>query len=841
MRRTGAVAWLALAAGALYPSADQCVNTVIFDATYSFSWTPPDPLDDVLRLSFRFASPIGWWAFGIRNSTGMVGTDAWLMSANASLASPFTLRDTRIVAKSTSKILNDARHNVRLLTAATAANGTTMTVERAVVTGDADDEPFVVGGPTPLSLAYGNTSTTFGYHRTNRAVASADFFAFQNPACRRVMVSQTLAGGLVTLAWSPIAPRAGADDAIILRFTLAAGGNRSVWLGFGLRANASVGMPDMDVWWMSFSANRTLANGTVLLGSGGSVTDMAAIKRGKPIADAQGDLKLLAAYQNDTATTWVVKRAVVTNDTAADRPFNTTGGTHVAVAWGTSGSALTYHGTNKTMATIDFTALCIPAARTYTFSGAAVPVTITWVPPTLGVDSVMTLRLDYAAPAGWFAFGIRANASSGMPDMDVWAFTLVNGAVVVTDMYAGRRGLPAADPKQNVRIVAQSVTNTSISVTVQRSIAANESGLDFSFNTTGATPVAVAWGTSANVSYHRTNKTTAAIDFFASECGVDASGGGVQNTTTNGTAGGGGPAGGGGNITTNGTTNGTDAGPTGTTDASAARGYRNVTVSSVVSLAWIPPTANQTHVNITFYFRGAAGWMGMGIRTGAGMVGSDMWMLRFPPALGAVEVRDAEATDWVLPDPDSSNDITLVSAERSPTLSIVTLRRALSTGDAQDQPIRRNGATPLAFAWGIAADGQFAYHGTNRIVGQLDFTALPAGGTNATDGAAATETLDFGNGDGSDIDLAGDMAFMKKYAFHALVMGMVRSVCMHACTFFRVALAALVPLSSCVVVWLRSTACRCGSSSSRRLSSPCGCGPITPQSTPSIVPPARRR
>jgi len=149
------VAAAALVASTATSSA-QPLRTVTVNSFLSMQWQQPSATDANITITFTFTG-VGWFGIGL-GSSNMQSGDCWLLRF---VNGTGEVRDTRITGYSTP--VTDAHQDVTLLAASQAAGVTTMTVRRALRTGDANDAD-IAGGSMPVMFAWHPTSTAFGYH-----------------------------------------------------------------------------------------------------------------------------------------------------------------------------------------------------------------------------------------------------------------------------------------------------------------------------------------------------------------------------------------------------------------------------------------------------------------------------------------------------------------------------------------------------------------------------------------------------------------------------------------------------------------------------------------------------
>lgn len=174
----------------------------------------------------------------------------------------------------------------------------------------------------------------------------------------------------------------------------------------------------------------------------------------------------------------------------------------------------------------------------------------------------------------------------------------------------------------------------------------------------------------------------------------------------------------GGSTTTSGSAGGGSSAPTTSTAA----------LSPAVSIEWTPPAAGATTISITATLQGT-GWLAIGF--GTGMRDADVIMMAVKN--GVPEAIDAKAAGYLLPVPDSQQDVTVLSGSESGGVTTITFQRPLSSGDANDKPIVAGG-NDVIVAWDTSSDN-YGPHGVNRVAGlRVDFLAAPSGGGNGTGG-----------------------------------------------------------------------------------------------------------
>jgi hypothetical protein len=144
-------------------------------------------------------------------------------------------------------------------------------------------------------------------------------------------------------------------------------------------------------------------------------------------------------------------------------------------------------------------------------------------------------------------------------------------------------------------------------------------------------------------------------------------------------------------------------------------GSRSVVVSSDVMMQYSPIELDATHIELTMILNSETGWVGVGF--GASMVGSDIWTVSAPG--GVASVQDRHAPTYAVPPADDSQDVEAVFARVGDGKTIVTMRRLLNTGDANDAALSStpptDGTTDMLFSWGMSSTS-ISYHSTDRRV-----------------------------------------------------------------------------------------------------------------------------
>eukprot|EP00741_Cyanophora_paradoxa_P010102 tig00020515_g9780.t1 len=175
-------------------------------------------------------------------------------------------------------------------------------------------------------------------------------------------------------------------------------------------------------------------------------------------------------------------------------------------------------------------------------------------------------------------------------------------------------------------------------------------------------------------------------------------------------------------------TNGTDSSSSSSSTTTApAASFVTKEISDSLTLKHWPIESNQ--VQIEFSLKGK-GWVGIGI--GSGMVGADMTICRYPdPAATAGVCEDYSSGGYVVPVKKGTQTSTLVSTARDSSTTTYTFKRLVGTSDPAGKSISTSGTTNVVVAWSTDSD-TLAYHGPNRFIGTVDFTAAQAASTTST-------------------------------------------------------------------------------------------------------------
>lgn len=157
----------AAAAAASPAAAGSGKRTATLNAYLSFEWVPPAAGETSITIKFTFQGT-GWWGIGL-GSASMAGADIWMMRyVNG--------RGEVVDTMSTSYAMPtaDAHQDVTVVSSSQANGVTSITVRRALNTGDANDA-VISSGTIPVVFAWDTGSTAYGYHGANKASAAVDF------------------------------------------------------------------------------------------------------------------------------------------------------------------------------------------------------------------------------------------------------------------------------------------------------------------------------------------------------------------------------------------------------------------------------------------------------------------------------------------------------------------------------------------------------------------------------------------------------------------------------------------------------------------------------------------
>jgi peroxidase len=142
------------------------VNEVI-----TMKWQPPATSDNDITITFTVTGA-GWWGICLNTKT-MRAADTWLMRVGSSgVGEALDCYSPSVIMPTT-----DAQNDLKLLSSSKDSNGViTMTVKRALSTGDSGDAVFTRGSSMNLLFAW-NPSTTYDYHAGNTIAVAVDWFA----------------------------------------------------------------------------------------------------------------------------------------------------------------------------------------------------------------------------------------------------------------------------------------------------------------------------------------------------------------------------------------------------------------------------------------------------------------------------------------------------------------------------------------------------------------------------------------------------------------------------------------------------------------------------------------
>lgn len=129
-----------------------------------------------------------------------------------------------------------------------------------------------------------------------------------------------------------------------------------------------------------------------------------------------------------------------------------------------------------------------------------------------------------------------------------------------------------------------------------------------------------------------------------------------------------------------------------TSTAFAASCYRSFTaaefpncklLSSSYALHWKVDQA-AGYITLALDVDGSRGWVAFGISEAGGMRGADIMVARKDPETGVFTGEDYYSKDFVVPQLDESQDVTLVSAVQQSGYTTAVFRRKLSTCDTNN-------------------------------------------------------------------------------------------------------------------------------------------------------------
>jgi Animal haem peroxidase/DOMON domain len=149
---------------------------------------------------------------------------------------------------------------------------------------------------------------------------------------------------------------------------------------------------------------------------------------------------------------------------------------------------------------------------------------------------------------------------------------------------------------------------------------------------------------------------------------------------------------------------------------SGAASTKSAALGSMITVDWTVPAAGATSITLKFTFKSTSGWFGIGLGA-SGMIGADVLMMKYSG--GKAEVVDAKATSYATPATDSQQDWTVVSSSQSGGNTVITVSRALNTGDSNDAAITSGNMAVLS-AWDTSSSA-YGYHGQNRWMGNVNF------------------------------------------------------------------------------------------------------------------------
>jgi DOMON domain/Animal haem peroxidase len=148
-------------------------RTAVINNLLTLRWNEPLPAETSITITFTF-NGVGWFSIAFGGTNMATVTDCWLMrvhtSSNNGGALVGEVKDTKVSGYTMPSV--DASQDVQLVSHSQANGVTTMTVKRALDTGDSTDYKFTRGGVSvPVMFAWSLTSSTYGYHQGDDATS----------------------------------------------------------------------------------------------------------------------------------------------------------------------------------------------------------------------------------------------------------------------------------------------------------------------------------------------------------------------------------------------------------------------------------------------------------------------------------------------------------------------------------------------------------------------------------------------------------------------------------------------------------------------------------------------
>ena len=446
----------------------------------SLSWMPPAAGDTNVTITFRFPATDGWFGFGIRSGTGMVGSDIWLMTGGGQPAL-FDCKAHDTYGDGTHTMPDvDTEQNVLLVSVGPPSDGSAgieFTATRDLHTGDPDDNDFgALGAATQVDVAWDTTTSVFGYHGVNKMASSIIFSPVGDvatlPLCSS-LPSPSPTATLTPSASSTAAPTQSPSSSASGTATPSPSDSITATLSFGSSPSRT---PLPSVTPLPTATGTASPSRTPAATSSGSLSS----SHSRSPTHSPTDSHSTAATGSPSGTVRLPSYTPTPSSTNL---------TAAGVTGGSSGGTVT---------------------RTVTVNNL---ISLSWAIPPSTATSI-TITFTYGAPAGWLAFALRSGP--GMLGCDAWMMRFNNGQGELYDALAGDHTMPVVDAVQSAKLVSSSITGDGSSAvfTITRALVTGvASDVPFS-GPNAATPIAFAWSPSTNVfGYHSTNRLVSSLTF----------------------------------------------------------------------------------------------------------------------------------------------------------------------------------------------------------------------------------------------------------------------------------------------------------------------------------------
>lgn len=267
-----------------------------------------------------------------------------------------------------------------------------------------------------------------------------------------------------------------------------------------------------------------------VVGSSMVIEDRWSTSQATPALDATQDLTNMKGSRVNGVTTMMFTRKLTTND-VKDRPI--AGGLmECLIAFGSS-DVLGYHDKNRATVYVNFQSgvavgnvAVPPAAIDTAWNPASYPSRVDVFPGefelywAVSADKSSVSFAVRSTSTGWVGVGVALDPAGRMAGSDIMLATFdATGNPLIDDQLAVGASTPITDSikggKNSFTAMSGSKNATGMTVKWTRAFDTQEPSADVAIPATGKVTMVVAFGSTADVSYHGANRASVSIDLFS--------------------------------------------------------------------------------------------------------------------------------------------------------------------------------------------------------------------------------------------------------------------------------------------------------------------------------------